>query len=252
MAPTQPGGHNGEDSTGAAAQTTWNNAEVKALLGELTNKKLLHMSGNGFKPQVWPSLVAKVHAANLNTNLPKDKQKFASKLAYLKKTFELYFFVKNKSGMDCDDEEKHATGTDDHVEDFNASISCAGSKARQLADTEDKGSDIENIDKPERKRQYTPSGGAARRNSEAGTQISHALNNLLNVMAQLLVTSEDLSYITNIVAILKDATLLPENPCGKYYRTVSKHLSADPALACVFILEEDRTRRITLLDGSRV
>jgi hypothetical protein len=68
-------------------------------------------------------------------------------------------------------------------------------------------------------------------------------------MAQPLVTAEDLSYVTEVVNILKDTTLLPADPRGKLYRTVSTALSRDSAMARVFILEEDRTRRIGILEG---
>ncbi|KAJ7202714.1 hypothetical protein C8J57DRAFT_1735608 [Mycena rebaudengoi] len=93
------------------------------------------------------------------------------------------------------------------------------------------------------------SGGKARRNAEAGTQISRALDNFATVMAQPLVTTEDLSHVNEIVEILKDKTLLPDDPRGRLYRAVAKVLSHDAAQARLFILEDDRTRRIGMLEG---
>jgi hypothetical protein len=124
-----------------------------------------------------------------------------------------------------------------------------GPKKRERAPTDDDTSDAENMGRKPLKHQRSDSGGIARRNAEAGTQISRALDNLSSVMAQPLVTSEDLSYVNEVVNILKDPTLLPADPRGKLYRTVSAALSRDAALARVFILEEDRTRRIGILEG---
>ncbi|KAJ7831940.1 cyclin-like protein [Mycena olivaceomarginata] len=128
-----------------------------------------------------------------------------------------------------------------------APVSRKTSKKRERAQTDDNGSDSENKKAPKHKR--SDSGGLARRNAEAGTQISRALDNLSNALAQPLVTSDDLSYIDKVVNILKDSILLPDDPRGKLYRTVSRALSTDPALARVFILEEDRIRRIGMLEG---
>ncbi|KAK7021627.1 hypothetical protein R3P38DRAFT_3271393 [Favolaschia claudopus] len=66
---------------------------------------------------------------------------------------------------------------------------------------------------------------------------------------QPIVTSEDPRYVDDVVRILQDKTLLPDNPRGRLYRTVSKQLCADAALARVFILEEDGSRRIGIIDG---
>ncbi|KAJ7429654.1 hypothetical protein FB451DRAFT_1327687 [Mycena latifolia] len=351
------------DPSSSKTTATWLTEEIKAMLRELTEKKDTQMSGNGFKPQVWASVITKVREANPDANPPKDKQKCMNKLSYLKKVFDLYLFVQKFSGTGWDDDAKHATNTEGYVADFvktygdqyarcfksacpywteldmlysglinkatgenvehlgklkktrrrksaqtsapdatpragpstgsparaplgsisantpNTANSSAQSetapqpgstahenefedeldllsitrkpKKRERAETDDESSDNvdENKDKSAPKRQRTNSGGIARRNAEAGTQISRALDNLSAVMAQPLITSEDLSHINEVVEILKDTTLLPEDPRGKLYRAVSTALSGDPALARLFIQETDRIRRIGLLEG---
>ncbi|KAJ7234724.1 hypothetical protein C8J57DRAFT_156073 [Mycena rebaudengoi] len=123
------------------------------------------------------------------------------------------------------------------------------SKKRQRADTDDENDNGADDQRPNPKRQRSESGGKARRNAEAGTQISRALDNFVTVMAQPLVTTEDLSHVNEIVEILKDKTLLPDDPCGRLYRAVAKVLSHDAAQAHLFVLEDDRTRRIGMLEG---
>ncbi|KAJ7484945.1 hypothetical protein B0H11DRAFT_1980233 [Mycena galericulata] len=339
----------------------WINAETSAMLNELAEHKATHMSGNGFKPQVWAKVVPKVIEANPDKSQQKDKSQCMNKLAYLKKIFTLYVFVCKYSGSGWDDEQKHATNTSDYIEEFTktngkdygrcfttpcpywteldalfdnmtnqatgdnvlhlhtktrrnrkpkdtttpsaststsrvplqslanvsntpgsadpsdlddadvtlvdadvgAAPAAAGafddelgsvpespvSKKRQRADTDDENDDGASGGRQKVKRSRSESGGKARRNAEAGTQISRALENFATVMAQPLVTSEDLSHVNEIVTILKDKTLLPDDPRGKLFRTVSKVLSQDPAQARLFILEDDRTRRIGMLEG---
>ncbi|KAJ7026447.1 hypothetical protein C8F04DRAFT_1190509 [Mycena alexandri] len=122
-------------------------------------------------------------------------------------------------------------------------------KKRQRADTNDENDDGANDERRKPKRQRSESGGKVRGNAEAGSQISRALENFATVMAQPLVTTEDLSHVTEVVEILKDKTLLPDDLRGRFYRIVSKTLSHDAALARLFILEDDRTRRIGILEG---
>ncbi|KAJ7498459.1 hypothetical protein B0H11DRAFT_1980370 [Mycena galericulata] len=355
---TVPSGKNDPKST-----VKWINAETSAMLNELAEHKATHMSGNGFKPQVWAKVVPKVIEANPDKSQQKDKSQCMNKLAYLKKIFTLYVFVCKYSGSGWDDEQKHATNTSDYIEEFTktngkdygrcfttpcpywteldalfdnmtnqatgdnvlhlhtktrrnrkskdtgtitpsaltstsraplqslanvlntpgsadpsnlddaditlvdadvgAAPAAAGafddelgsvptspvSKKRQRADTDDENDDGASGGRQKVKRSRSESGGKARRNAEAGTQISRALENFATVMAQPLVTSEDLSHVNEIVAILKDKTLLPDDPRGKLFRTVSKVLSQDPAQARLFILEDDRTRRIGMLEG---
>ncbi|KAJ7032221.1 hypothetical protein C8F04DRAFT_1185275 [Mycena alexandri] len=84
-------------------------------------------------------------------------------------------------------------------------------KKHVRADTDD-----ENDERRKPKRQRSELGGKACCNAEAGLQISHALKNFAMFMAQPLVTTEDLSHVNKVVEILKDKTLLPDNPHGKF------------------------------------
>ncbi|KAK7037088.1 Myb-DNA-bind-3 domain-containing protein, partial [Favolaschia claudopus] len=60
--------------------------------------------------------------------------------------------------------------------------------------------------------------GNARRNAEAGSQIARSIDNLSAAVAQPIVTSEDPRYVDDVVRILQDKTLLPDNPRGRLYR----------------------------------
>jgi hypothetical protein len=76
----------GNDENGKSTSKTavWHDIEVISLLGGLADKKSTHMSGNGFKPQVWPFIVKKVEEVNPNANPKKDKQKCMNKLNYVR------------------------------------------------------------------------------------------------------------------------------------------------------------------------
>ncbi|KAJ7703923.1 hypothetical protein B0H17DRAFT_1193855 [Mycena rosella] len=367
-APPDPPSNNSNDPK---ATVKWIPAEIIAMLDELAVLKATHMSGNGFKPQAWAKVVPKVINANPDTTQQKDKTQCMNKLAYLKKVFVLYVFVRKYSGTGWDDEEKHATNTKEYIEELtktrgkdymccfttpcpywmqldtffegmnsratgeniihlptkktricknknknaatapSASTSTSHtplqplasssntngpadsflgdddhtlvdpdigaapaavlglggaatgpfddelgsvspspkSKKRQRANTDDENNNGANNECRKPKRQRSESGGTARRNAEAGTQISCALDNFATVMAQPLVTSEDLSPIKEIIEILRDKTLLPEDPRRKLYRAVSKVLSHNAAQARLFILEDDRTRHMGILEG---
>ncbi|KAJ7501196.1 hypothetical protein B0H11DRAFT_2375398 [Mycena galericulata] len=103
----------GANSCANASKTPiiWLDGEVKAMQTTLSEKKETHMSGNGYKPQVWASVVTKVNEANPEVNPKKDKQKCMNKLIYpeapqLRKIFGLYLFVQKFSGSEWDDEAK--------------------------------------------------------------------------------------------------------------------------------------------------
>jgi hypothetical protein len=91
--------------------------------------------------------------------------------------------------------------------------------------------------------------GTARRNAEAGTQIARSVDTLSDVLAKPVVTAEDMTHVDKVIEILKDKTLLPPDPRGRYFRLVSRELAASPALSRVLIVEEDHTRRKALLEG---
>jgi hypothetical protein len=91
--------------------------------------------------------------------------------------------------------------------------------------------------------------GTARRNAEAGTQIARSVNTLSKVLTKPVVTAEDMSHVNKVVEILKDKSLLPPDPRGRYFRLVSRELAGNPALSRILIVEDDHTCRKGLLEG---
>ncbi|KAJ7846852.1 hypothetical protein B0H14DRAFT_2583895 [Mycena olivaceomarginata] len=99
-------------------KAVWIDPEVIALLNGLISKKSTHQSGNGWKPTVWPEIVALVQAANPAADPKKDQVKCISKINYLQKCLGQYLFVKKYSGVGWDDEDNHATATVEFIETF--------------------------------------------------------------------------------------------------------------------------------------
>ncbi|KAJ7192884.1 hypothetical protein GGX14DRAFT_405940 [Mycena pura] len=93
---------------------TWTNAQAQALLDALLEKRLTHQSGNGWKPSVWSDVVAAVNAVD------PESQKTSTQLSsrQLKGVYEDYQYVLGFSGTGWDDHGKHATNTEEYVEDF--------------------------------------------------------------------------------------------------------------------------------------
>ncbi|KAJ7264133.1 hypothetical protein C8J57DRAFT_1230615 [Mycena rebaudengoi] len=120
-----------------------------------------------------------------------------------------------------------------------------GKRQRAVSEVSDNG----DCTKGSRKRQKSDPTSIARRNAEAGTQLSRSVDNLSAAMLKPIVTTEDLSHVDNIIDILRDKTLLPPDPKGKLFRIVSSELSRNTGLARVFILEDDHVRRQGLLEG---
>ncbi|KAJ7354582.1 hypothetical protein DFH08DRAFT_802496 [Mycena albidolilacea] len=113
-----------EDTTPKAH---WIEAETTALIDGLIAKKSTHQSGNGWKPSVWAGVIALVAAANPDASPKKDQTKCISKINYacspstppaLKEKFEAYLFVKKYSGIGWDDEDHHATATEEVIKTF--------------------------------------------------------------------------------------------------------------------------------------
>ncbi|KAJ7753039.1 hypothetical protein B0H14DRAFT_2980066, partial [Mycena olivaceomarginata] len=86
-----------------------------------------------------------------------------------------------------------------------------------------------------RKSDSSSRSGTARRNAEAGTQIARSVDALSDVLAKPVVTTEDMTHVDKVIEILKDKTLLPPDPRGRYFRLVSRELAASPALSRVLI-----------------
>ncbi|KAJ7885685.1 hypothetical protein B0H14DRAFT_3431637 [Mycena olivaceomarginata] len=119
-----------EDTTPKAH---WIEEETIALIDSLIGKKSTHQSGNGWKPSVWAGVVALVAAANPDASPKKDQTKCNSKINYLKETFEMYLFVKKYSGIGWDNEDHHATATDEVIKPFlELSVATAGASPQLL------------------------------------------------------------------------------------------------------------------------
>jgi hypothetical protein len=72
-----------EDTTPKAF---WIEDECVALIDALIAKKSTHQSDNGWKPSVWPGVIALVAAANPNASPKKDQTKCISKINYARST----------------------------------------------------------------------------------------------------------------------------------------------------------------------
>ncbi|KAJ6606941.1 hypothetical protein B0H10DRAFT_1956738 [Mycena sp. CBHHK59/15] len=91
-----------------AVNVKWLKPKILAVRNGLIKKKDSHQSGNGWKPSVWPEIVAAVQALSLGEASQRPDQ------------FELYLFMEKFSGTGWDDEVEHATNTEDYVKDFLA------------------------------------------------------------------------------------------------------------------------------------
>jgi hypothetical protein len=96
--------------------------------------------------------------------------------------------------------------------------------------------------KHRRHKSDSSSGSIARRNAEAGSQLARSFDNLSAAMVKPIVTMEDVSYVDNVLHILEDSTLLPPDPHGALFDTVSTALSSH-IRARIFILAVDHVRR---------
>jgi hypothetical protein len=76
---------------GDDGKAIWIDPEVVALLDGLIDKKTTHQSGNGWKPTIWPEIVALVQAANPAADPKKDQVKCISKINYVRSPSRLPF-----------------------------------------------------------------------------------------------------------------------------------------------------------------
>ncbi|KAJ7900742.1 hypothetical protein B0H14DRAFT_3753108 [Mycena olivaceomarginata] len=105
-----------EDTTPKAV---WIEDECVALIDGLIAKKSTHQSGNGWKPSVWAGVIALVAAANPDASPKKDQtNRLKLTISQLKEKFEAYLFVKKYSGIGWDDEDHHATATEEVIKTF--------------------------------------------------------------------------------------------------------------------------------------
>ncbi|KAJ7054815.1 hypothetical protein C8F01DRAFT_1161467, partial [Mycena amicta] len=95
-------------------------AENRALLTCLLENKATQQSGNGWKPPVWPLVVAAVNLVRDQSISECTTTQCQNRNSYLKTTFEAYCLVAGYSGTGWDDELKHCVATDNFQATFFA------------------------------------------------------------------------------------------------------------------------------------
>ncbi|KAJ7824201.1 hypothetical protein B0H14DRAFT_3729015 [Mycena olivaceomarginata] len=104
-------------------------------------------------------------------------------------------------------------------------------------------SDDDDATDPEPKRPRVKSNSStgsstAKRNAEAGNQITLSFNKLSDTMAKPIVTTTDVSYVDDVMRVLEDETLLPPDPRGKLFNIVSAYLTESPVRARLFVITQ--------------
>ncbi|KAJ7477713.1 hypothetical protein FB451DRAFT_1243045 [Mycena latifolia] len=122
------------------------------------------------------------------------------------------------------------------------------SRTRAVSEDEDD-SDVSKARKRHKSDSSAGSSSTAKRNAAAGSQLARSVDNLATSMGKPIVTSEDMSYVAEVIEILKDDSLLPPDPNARLFRHVLKALSNDRALAMGFIAEERHVRRKGIIAG---
>ena len=92
----------------------------------------------------------------------------------------------------------------------------------------------------------------AKRNAEAGSQISRSLDGLAAVMAQpVIISSNDTTYLEKAITVLNnDKTLIPQGAQrSRMYAKLVEHLSNHPGAACTLVLTTDTEFRRGLVEG---
>ncbi|KAJ7798975.1 hypothetical protein B0H14DRAFT_2904603 [Mycena olivaceomarginata] len=136
------------------------------------------------------------------------------------------------------------TNKENEVMEIDGGEDSAGAEERSAKTT------MTTVQNPTSAKNPTPARAAALRvATRRGTQIARSVDALSDVLAKPVVTAEDMTHVDKVIEILKDKTLLPPDPRGRYFRLVSRELAASPALSRVLIVEEDHTRRKALLEG---
>ncbi|KAJ7055428.1 hypothetical protein C8F01DRAFT_1258603 [Mycena amicta] len=90
--------------------------ETLAMLAVMLENKDKDGTGNGWKPQIWPKVLAVVNTVP-NTS-ERTTQQCQAHNTYIKGNFEMYCTIANYSGTDWDDEEKYCVVSEDFQETF--------------------------------------------------------------------------------------------------------------------------------------
>ncbi|KAJ6532581.1 hypothetical protein B0H19DRAFT_1325543 [Mycena capillaripes] len=125
-------------------------------------------------------------------------------------------------------------------------------RKRTRADSDDEDATDSTDTKGKRRRRHksnSSSGSVARRNAEAGSQLARSVDGLSAAMEKPIVTSNDVSYVDDVIEILNDPSLLPPDPRGEAFNIVSTALTSSHPRARIFILAKVDIRRKAMIRG---
>ncbi|KAJ7887048.1 hypothetical protein B0H14DRAFT_3127709 [Mycena olivaceomarginata] len=89
--------------------------------------------------------------------------------------------------------------------------------ARAESEDDDTSSESEPKARCRRHKSDSSNSSVARRNAEAGSQIAQSVENLSAAMLKPIVTTEDVSYVDDVMHILENPTMLPPDPRGRLF-----------------------------------
>ncbi|KAJ6613724.1 hypothetical protein B0H10DRAFT_2436313 [Mycena sp. CBHHK59/15] len=133
-------------------------------------------------------------------------------------------------------EEEKTIGSQGGLYDDELTESPAKLSTKQMrAETDDDAEDTSDT-KGKRRRHKSDS-------SKAGSHIACSVDNLSAAMLKPIVTSEDISFVDDVMNILEDSTLLLPDPEGELFDIISTSLTSSHTRACIFVLAGTDTRR---------
>ncbi|KAF8160580.1 hypothetical protein K438DRAFT_2025770 [Mycena galopus ATCC 62051] len=91
--------------------------DANYVLNLLLENTVAYMSGNGFKKKAYTTLSDKLNARFPNRPT-RSKEQVRNRIAYVKRIFEQYEFVRGKSGVGWDDGEKRASAETEFIDRF--------------------------------------------------------------------------------------------------------------------------------------
>ncbi|KAF8158737.1 hypothetical protein K438DRAFT_2026022 [Mycena galopus ATCC 62051] len=91
--------------------------DTNFVLNLLIQNPAAYMSGNGFKKKAYTTLSDKLNA-RFRSRPARSKDQVRNRIAYVKRIFELYEFVRGKSGVGWDDENKMASAETEYIDRF--------------------------------------------------------------------------------------------------------------------------------------
>ncbi|KAJ7065834.1 hypothetical protein C8F01DRAFT_1366734 [Mycena amicta] len=107
-----------KDPAAKPPRATWDAEETKALLNTLYDKRNAR-SGNGWKEVAWTAALTSVNSLHPNdAEKQKNVKQCQSRLKTVVDIFKQYIKVQGYSGHGWDDDEQHATATEEHIKDY--------------------------------------------------------------------------------------------------------------------------------------